>query len=168
MTHNGGTAASRGRKTFRLAISLAAAAAAVLGAATPAQASGASGNAEKLRRLDIMLMVTSLRCRTTADNFSAEYGTFTTNHLSELNQASDQLRANLAERHGYVGSARALDTISTVMANAYGQGHPWLSCHDLKMVTRDLAVMRGHEVLVEAADQLLGERAGPELAYARP
>jgi hypothetical protein len=66
-----------------------------------------------------------------------------------------------------MGSARALDRISTVMANAYGQGHPWLSCRDLKMVTRDLAMMRGREVLVEAADQLLGERAGPELAYAR-
>ena len=167
MTHNGGTRGSRGRKGFRLATGLAVAAAAVLGTAMPAQASGALGNAEKLRRLDIMLMVTSLRCRSTADNFSAEYGNFTTNHLGELNRASDQLRSDLSRQHGNIGSARALDRISTVMANAYGQGHPWLSCRELKMVTRDLATMRGPAVLVEAADQLLSDRAGPELAYAR-
>ena len=162
-----GTAPAAARKGFKSAMGIAIATAIALGAAMPAQASGAGGSAEKLRRLDIMLMVTSLRCRTTADNFSAEYGSFTTNHLSELNQASDELRADLALRSGHMGSARALDRISTVMANAYGQGHPWLSCRDLKMVTRDLAVMRGRDVLVEAADQLLGDRAGPELAYAR-
>ena len=151
-----GMAPAAARKGFKSAMGIAVAAAMALGAAMPAQASEAGGSAEKLRRLDI-----------TADNFSAEYGSFTTNHLSELNQASDQLRADLAQRNGHMGSARALDRISTVMANAYGQGHPWLSCRDLKMVTRDLAMMRGREVLVEAADQLLGERAGPELAYAR-
>ncbi len=167
MSDFGGTAPTAARNGFKSAMGIAAAAAMALGAAMPAQASDAGGSAEKLRRLDIMLMVTSLRCRTTADNFTAEYGNFTTNHLSELNHASDQLRADLAQRNGHMGSARALDRISTVMANAYGQGHPWLGCRDLKMVTRDLAVMRGREVLVEAADQLLGDRAGPELAYAR-
>lgn len=167
MTILGGTALFGARKGFKTALAIAVAAAVTLGAAMPAQASGALGNAEKLRRLDIMLMVTSLRCRTTADNFTAEYGNFTTHHLPELNRASDQLRADLAHRHGHVGSARALDRISTVMANAYGQGHPWLSCRELKMVTSDLARMDGSAALLEAADQLLGDRAGPELAYAR-
>ena len=167
MTLHGGKATSSPRKGLRMAAGFAALAAVVLGAVAPAQASESLGDAEKLRRLDIMLMVTSLRCRTTADTFSAEYGQFTTSHLGALNRASDQLRADLAHRHGAVGSARALDRISTVMANAYGQGHPWLSCRELKMVTRDLSMMRGHAPLVEAADQLLGERGGAELAYAR-
>lgn len=152
----GGTKLAMGLAAFGLA----------LGAAMPAQA-GTAGNAEKLRRLDIMLMVTSLRCRATADNFSVEYGNFTTNHLAELNRASAELRADLSQRYGAAGSARALDRISTVMANNYGQGHPWLSCRDLKMVTGNLAIMRGNDTLVEAADQLLGEGGGPELAYAR-
>jgi hypothetical protein len=156
-----------GGKGLRRVTGLALAATLTLGAVTPAMAGGTSGDAEKLRRLDIMLMVTSLRCRTTADNFSAEYSQFSSNHLGELNQASNRLRADLSRQHGQVGSARALDRISTVMANAYGQGHPWLSCRELKMVTRDLAQMRGHAPLVEAADQLLGERGGAELAYAR-
>jgi hypothetical protein len=166
MSDFGGTAPRVARKGFNSVIGGVLAAAIALGAAVPAQATAADG-AEKLRRLDIMLMVTSLRCRTTADNFTAEYGSFTTNHLSELNQASDQMRADLSQQYGQFGSARALDRISTVMANTYGQGHPWLSCRDLKLVTGDLAAMQGRDVLVEAADQLLGERAGPELAYAR-
>ena len=138
-----------------------------LAAVAPAQAAGSLGSAEKLRRLDIMLMVTSLRCRSTADNFNVEYGRFTTSHMAELNQASDQLRADLVGRYGAGGSARALDRISTVMANAYGQGHPWLSCRDLKKVASDLAQVRGRDTLVEAADQLLGAGRAPDLAYAR-
>jgi hypothetical protein len=47
----------------------------------PASAEVGMSQAEKLRRLDIMLMVTGLRCRTTADNFNSEYGRFTTAHL---------------------------------------------------------------------------------------
>ena len=167
MNSFGGAASTNGRKTLKTLMGVAASLAVMLAAAAPAQAAGSLGNAEKLRRLDIMLMVTSLRCRTSADNFSAEYGRFTTSHLSELNQASSQLRADLVGRYGAAGSARALDRISTVMANAYGQGHPWLSCRELKMVTSDLAMVRGTETLVEAAEQLLGEDRAPELAYAR-
>lgn len=161
----GGAAPATGRKTIKTLLGAAASLAVLL--AAPAQANGSLGSAEKLRKLDIMLMVTSLRCRSTADNFQAEYGRFTSSHMAELNQASAQLRADLVGRYGASGSARALDRISTVMANAYGQGHPWLSCGELKKVTSDLAQVRGRDTLVEAAEQLLGERGAPELAYAR-
>ena len=67
--------------------------------------------AEKLRRLDIMLMVTGLRCRTTADNFQADYGRFTTNHIRELNAASATLKAQMAARYGAAGATRALDKL---------------------------------------------------------
>ncbi len=167
MTQHGGAAKTAGRKHFTRVLGLAAAAAVSLAAVAPAQAATSLGNAEKLRRLDIMLMVTSLRCRATADNFQAEYGQFTTSHLGTLNRASAELRADLASRHGAVGSARALDRISTVMANAYGQGHPWLSCRELKMVASDLSRVRGQATLIEAADQLLAERGGAGLAYSR-
>ena len=166
MTIYGGAASAAGRKGLKSVLGLAASLAISLAAVVPAQAAGSLSGAEKLRRLDIMLMVTSLRCRTTADNFSVEYGQFTTNHLAELNRASDQLRADLANRFGQAGSARALDRISTVMANAYGQGHPWLSCRELKTAASDLARVRGQDTLVEAAEQLLGESQSPGLAYA--
>lgn len=122
----------------------------------PASAEVGMGQAEKLRRLDIMLMVTGLRCRTTADNFNSEYGRFTTAHLGTLNAASNELKSAFTKRYGSAGANKALDRLSVQMANAYGQGHPWLSCGQLKQVAGTLASMHGTQPLVEAADELLG------------
>lgn len=132
----------------------------------PASADSMS-QAEKIRRLDIMLMVTGLRCRTTADNFQADYGRFTTAHIGTLNAASNSLKADLARRYGAGGAVRALDRMSVTMANSYGQGHPWLNCAQLKTVARNLAAARGEGPLVEAANQLLAPSGSPQLALAR-
>ena len=126
---------------------------------------GSMSQSEKLRRLDIMLMVTGLRCRTGADNFQAEYGRFTTNHLAELNAASDTLKAQMGGAGR--GADRALDKLSVTMANTYGQGHPWLDCHQLKQVARGLADARGSAPLVEAADQLLNPQGSAQFAWLR-
>ena len=122
-------------------------------------AAGGVGQAEKIRRLDIMLMVTGLRCRTTKDNFQREYGRFTTNHIGELNAAARALKADYAVRLGPAKADRALDKLSVQMANQYGQGHPWLNCGQLKQVASTLADMRGLSPLVEAADDLLDSGA---------
>ena len=118
-------------------------------------AAGGIGQAEKIRRLDIMLMVTGLRCRKTSDNFQREYGRFTTNHIGELNAAARELKADYAVRYGPAKAERALDKLSVQMANQYGQGHPWLNCGQLKHVAGTLADLRGLSSLVEAADDLL-------------
>ena len=131
------------------------AASAVLALPTAAQA-GASDEAEALRKLDIMLMVTSLRCRTTADNFQTDYQRFSSSHLLELNAASRTLQANLLKQ-GNTGK-RALDKISVSMANAYGNGHPWLGCGELKQITRNLALDKDSAHLTLAADELLSSR----------
>jgi hypothetical protein len=127
------------------------------------------GAAEKVRKLDIMLMVSSLRCRNTSDNFQSDYAAFSAAHLRELNQASRTLKSDFARRYGTSGAARALDRLSTRMANQYGQGHPWLDCHDLKQVTRKLANDHDPGVLLSAADDLLAEhgsgRASLEARY---
>jgi len=132
----------------------------------PASAAGWS-QAEKLRRLDIMLMVTGLRCRTGPDNFQPDYGRFTTAHIATLNAASNSLKRELAVRYGAAGANRALDKLSVQMANQYGQGHPWLNCGQLKQVARNLAAARGPAPLVAAADQLLAETGSPQVALAR-
>lgn len=134
--------------------------------AMPAQA-GSMSDAEKLRRLDIMLMVTGLRCRTTADNFQADYGRFTTAHYSTLNGAAQVLKADFARHSGAAGATRALDKLSVTMANDYGSGHPWLSCAQLKQVTRDLVAARGAGPLLAAADQLLADSGTPTFAWAQ-
>lgn len=147
------------------------AAACWLAAATPAAAGreiGAGnghGGAELIRRLDIMLMVTGLRCRTGRDDFQADYGQFTRRHMPVLNAANAELRADYARRYGPGGAARALDRISTTMANRYGQGHPWLGCAQLRQVTRDLALVSGRATLEEAADQLLADSGSARLAW---
>ena len=122
-------------------------------------AAGGTGQAEKIRRLDIMLMVTGLRCRTTANNFQREYGRFTTNHIGELNAAARELKADYAAKLGPAKADRALDKLSVQMANQYGQGHPWLNCGQLKQVASTLADMRGLQPLVEAANDLLDDGA---------
>lgn len=163
--------ATAGRTAERalLGSSLAALAALAIGLiiATPAQAAtGPMSSAEKLRRLDIMLMVTGLRCRSTPDNFQADYGQFTTNQMRELNAAAAELKSDMARRHGVTGAQRALDRLSTTMANAYGQGHPWLNCGDLKLVAHNLASVRGRATLEEAADQLLSDYSPTRIAWA--
>jgi hypothetical protein len=135
-------------------------------AATPVTASNGN-DAEKLRRLDIMLMVTGLRCRNTADNFQPDYQRFTARHIAALNAASDELKAHFATRMGPVQANRAVDRISVTMANSYGQGHPWLSCAELKVAARGLANAQGTAVLLEAADQLLAGSGTPRFAWAR-
>ena len=53
------------------------------------------------------------------------------------------------------------DRLSVTMANAYGNGHPWLGCAELKQMTRDLALAQGVELLLDAADAtLFSERQG--------
>jgi hypothetical protein len=132
----------------------------------PVSAQAGMSQAEKLRRLDIMLMVTGLRCRTGPDNFQTDYGRFTTAHISTLNAASNTLKADYSRRYGPAGANRAIDKLSVQMANAYGQGHPWLNCGQLKAVTRTLAEMHGVQPLVEAADELLDN--GPhQMAWLR-
>lgn len=145
-------------------VGLGIAAALLAGGTAPAVA--APGDAQKLRRMDIMLMVTGLRCRATADDFIADYGRFTSSHMAELNEANRELRAELAATTGEAGAERALDRISTTMANEYGAGHPWLSCAELRQVTKSLALVKGRETLVEAAGQLLDRQPRPLLALA--
>lgn len=136
--------------------SIAAAAAAAVVLMTPMSAGAVtSREAEQLRRLDIMLMVTSLRCRMGADDFQPQYRKFTTNHITTLNQAARTLEKGLVSRYGAKGAKRQLDRISVGMANEYGQGHPWLGCNALKGITSDLAATRDPAQLTLAAEELL-------------
>jgi hypothetical protein len=139
--------------------------------AVPAVAQSSS-SAEKVRRLDMMLMVTSLRCRTTPENFQADYRSFTARQYAHLQKANADLRRQYAAQKGGQGANRELDRISTDMANRYGLGHPWMDCAQLGKATRELAAGTGEAPLVAAADRLLGSSPpatlSPTLAAAVP
>ena len=145
----------------------AALAVAALLAGSPASATGNLETAEKLRRLDIMLMVTSLRCRFGADNFQADYDAFATHHLDALNTAARDLTAELGRRHGAAAARRALDKMSTGIANGYGMGHPRLGCGDLKRTTQALTQVDDPAALAAAADQLIEVPQGSVLFASR-
>lgn len=134
--------------------------------AVPAQAVYSQGDAEALRTLDIMLMVSSLRCRFGADNFQQDYQRFSARHLPTLNGAYHALHDRLSRVHGAKRATRMLDEISVSMANRYGQGHPWMDCRQLGEVTRDLASRKSGDELIPRAHYLLAERpsAGGVLA----
>lgn len=127
---------------------------------------GASDQAEAIRKLDIMLMVTSLRCRRTADNFQPDYQRFSSNHLTALNAASRTLQADMVRKSGQAGAKRALDKISVGMANEYGNGHPWLGCGELKRIAKNLATDKDSTKLAAAADDLLSSRPRGQWAMA--
>ncbi|QKG71390.1 S-adenosyl-L-homocysteine hydrolase [Erythrobacter mangrovi] len=122
--------------------------------------------AEQIRRLDIMLMVTSLRCRTGGDNFQPQYNRFSANHLATLNNAARTLETDLVRQHGARGAKRALDKISVGIANEYGQGHPWLGCGELKQIATELSQSKNSADLTLAANELLasGPRIGGRFA----
>lgn len=135
-----------GRITSFVAALTACGAICVAGAA-PAAAQSAQQEAETLRRLDIMLMVSSLRCRFGEHDMRPEYGRFTTRHMNVLNQAARTMQARYTRRQ--------MDTLQTTMANVYGQGHPWLDCAGLQQRTEELAQARTRVELLAAADELL-------------
>ena len=120
--------------------------------------SAASLPAAKLRHLDVMLMVASLRCRMGADNFQADYEQFVDHNRGVLSAAN---HAMLDELAGHMGAARAsaeMDKLSVMMANHYGNG-TGVGCHELRMVAQDLGSTREPAALADAAEVLVGEAA---------
>jgi hypothetical protein len=134
--------------------------------AGPANASPGQSNAEKVRGLNLMLMVTSLRCRTTPDDFQAGYASFVRKQLKTINRASAELHSELAIRYGRAGAQAAYDRLSTRLANAYGLGHPWLNCAQLRTLTDELADSPSEASLAVAADELLAPSGDPQIALA--
>ena len=122
-----------------------------------------TANAANIRRLNIMLMVTSLRCRRTVHDFQSEYDLFATAHQQNLEEAHEALTKEMVAQHGEAGIARALDRIGVAIANRYGDGHPTLGCSDLKEVTLSLAMSQDRTRLSQMADDLLdGHMRAPE------
>jgi hypothetical protein len=153
-------------KSFARLAAVAAALSALAVVPQPAFA-GSAHEASQLRRLDIMLMVSSLRCRFGADNFQPDYARFSANQNPVMQDAFRTLQGDYVARMGAARAKKALDTVSVGMANQYGQGHPWLGCGELKAMTRELAATHDREHLVRVADDVLSERPPAQFALRR-
>ena len=82
MTNLGAASPAARRKFAKVIVGISAVVSVALGAVAPAQAAGSFGGAEKLPRLDSMLLASSLRRRATSDNSKVEYDSFATSHPS--------------------------------------------------------------------------------------
>ncbi len=102
-----------------------------------------------------MLMVGSLRCRSTAQDYRAAYDRFLLRHRPVLSKANLAILSEMRVKLGPVGALDTLDKASVRMANRYGEQGGY-GCADLGEVTAALAD-GGGEALAHAADMLVGE-----------
>ena len=145
-------------------IALAACAALAVVPAIPAAAQDVE-TATSLRRLDMMLMVTSLRCRFGSDDFRADYDRFRASNLPSLRDAALTVTGEFTRRYGKQGAVTQFDRMSVAMANYYGAGHPRLDCGQLKREVGQMTAALGDVRLAQAATRLLDDDgAGTMLA----
>jgi len=117
---------------------------------------GAALDAAKLRQLDVMLLVSSLRCRTGSDDFRNEYDSFLIRNRGELGVANRRILSELSPQLGARGAANALDKLSVALANHYGQHSATAPCAVLKGAAAELGRPHGAGALVAAADRYIG------------
>ena len=130
----------------------------------PAHSDPGFEHAHRLHSLDIMLMVTALRCRDGPEDFQEDYYRFSAAHREVMGRADAKLRAVFEEGTDGGNPDRALDRMGVVIANSYGGGHPWLGCGELGAITRQLALVEAEEELALAAQNLLQPDAPIEVS----
>jgi hypothetical protein len=120
---------------------------AVLGALavmmTAGQANACWSNAEqeaaKVANLNMMMMVTALRCRKSSDDFLADYNRFVIRNNPMLGVQNAVVRNHFMRMNGAKAADRAMDQFVIGLANNYGAGHDRMSCGQLKDIARELA-----------------------------
>ncbi len=95
--------------------------------------------AAKVRDLDTMLMVASLRCRFTDVAVLDSYNAYVTRHRKPLVQINDLLRAHYNGAGDKKAAMTAYDNYVTKVANRYGAGAKGLSCNDMHSIVEALA-----------------------------
>ncbi len=105
--------------------------------------------AAKMRNLDTLLMVSTLRCRTGGRDILPEYAQFLDQNRSALLSASATLQK-------HYGSAAAYDRFVTRVANHYGAGVSGLTCSALAAIASVARSARGDTTKLVA----IAEHAG--------
>lgn len=112
--------------------------------------------AAKVRDLDTMLMVASLRCRFTNVAVLESYNAYVTRHRKPLVQVNDILRAHYSFAGDKNAVMNAYDNYVTKVANRYGAGADGLSCNDMQSIVQAMAAEQPQiDALIAVA-----ERAG--------
>jgi hypothetical protein len=117
-----------------------AAAMGILGA-QPVQAcwTDSEANAASIANLNMMMMVSALRCRKGADNFLAEYNRFVKSNNATLGAQNAIIKSRFARMNGAASAEGAMDRFTIGLANRYGGGTVDMGCSELKSIASDLA-----------------------------
>jgi hypothetical protein len=109
--------------------------------ASPAQAcwTDAEQDAAKVANLNMMMMVSALRCRKGPDDFLADYNRFVKNNNPVIGEQNAAVRSHFARINGNGNADAAMDKFIISIANSYGGGHDRLGCSELKRVAQDLS-----------------------------
>jgi hypothetical protein len=89
-------------------------------------------DAAKVRDLETMLMVSSLRCRLGGHDFLSEYNAFVRSSRPALTEVNNALRTHFEG----AGGLNAYDRYVTGIANRYGGGADGLGCKDMRSILR--------------------------------
>jgi hypothetical protein len=108
--------------------------------------------AAKIKDLDTMMMVASLRCRASDRSILTRYNQFVVKNRAPLTQANAVLRAHFAS----AGGLNAYDRYQVKVANRYGAGTDGLKCDDFASITNAALSERPGFAALSA----LAERAG--------
>lgn len=127
--------------------------------AQPAQAcwSDTEAKAASVANLNMMMMVTALRCRNGASNFLPEYNRFVKSNNPVLGAQNAIIKARFARLNGAKGAEGAMDRFTIGLANHYGTGHASMGCSELKTLAAELANRsRDADSLIALADRNAG------------
>lgn len=84
--------------------------------------SAQAASAARVRDLQTMLMVASLRCRNSGADVLAQYNRFVTANRSAIVAINATLKAHFSRAHGPAEGQRRYDRFTTALANHYGAG----------------------------------------------
>jgi hypothetical protein len=126
-------------KKSRKAAALCALAATMAASSAQACWTGVERDAAMVANLNMMMMVTALRCRNGNDNFLPEYNRFVRNNNPVLGSQNAAVRNHFVRIGGSGGAEAAMDKFVIAIANSYGGGHKRMDCSQLKEVAGNLA-----------------------------
>ncbi|MET0372317.1 MAG: hypothetical protein ABW039_13200 [Sphingobium sp.] len=95
----------------------------------------AAVEAAQVRDFEMMLMVSALRCRSTANNFLPAYNRFVQEKRAALTEVNEELRSHFQSIVGKGAALGAYDNYVTGIANSYGSGAQGLGCRDMESLT---------------------------------
>ena len=106
----------------------------------------AEQDAAKVANLNMMMMVSALRCRKGQDDFLAEYNRFVKLNNPVIGAQNALVRSHFARINGSGNADAAMDKFVIGIANSYGGGHDRLGCGELKALAQDLS-RQGHNAV---------------------